>query len=351
MHPNLNDLLVDPVHGKPMTFELGEIDTRGNVVSGQLRAVGGESYPIVSGIPRFVSCNNDAQQQTSEAFAFKWKKLDTYDSEAVKSGVTQWYLKKYNFSSVQEWAQYFNSRKAILDVGCGSGFSASLWLDTPCWQGKALYLGIDISEAVDVAQQRLSHVPNVHFVQADALSLPFHDKSFDTIFSEGVLHHTPSTREALLSASRMLTSGGEFHFYVYRRKGPVREFTDDYIREKIAPLSDEEAWQSLKSLTLLGKALAELHLSVTIPEDIPLLGIQAGTQDIQRLIYYTFTKLFWNEAFSFEENLHINFDWYRPRFAHRQSAEEVSAWCEEAGLDIRWLFEDESGITIRAQKR
>jgi arsenite methyltransferase len=302
-----------------------DVINSGEVVTGQLRAEDGTLYPIRCGIPRFVITEDAGQLQTSEAFTFKWKKRDTYDSPAVKRNAIQWYTEKYGFDTLQAWAEYFDSRHAILDLGCGSGFSSSLWLDTPHWCGRGMWVGVDISEAVDVAYERLRHIPNTHFVQADALSLPFSDGCFDTIFSEGVLHHTPSTRAALLSASRVLALGGEFHFYVYRRKGPVREFTDDYIREQIASLSDEEAWDAMRSLTRLGQALAELQTKVVVPEDVPQLGIEAGEYDVQRLVYWNFAKLYWNEAFSFEENVHANFDWYRPRYAHRQSAEDVHA--------------------------
>ncbi len=54
---------------------------------------------------------------------------------------------------------------------------------------------------------------------------------------------------------------------------------------------------------------------------------------------------------SFEENVHINFDWYRPAYAHRQSPEEVRAWCSEAGLAVDYMHVDDSGITVKATRR
>ncbi len=134
------------------------------------------------------------------------------------------------------------------------------------------------------------------------------------------------------------------------RKGPVRKFTDDYIREAISRMSDEEAWDEMRSLTRLGQALSELHASVKLEDDIPLLGIKSGEYDVQRLIHWNFAKLYWNEEWSFEENVHVNFDWYRPYYAHRQSADEVRQWCEEARLAISWFDEQESGFSVRAVK-
>lgn len=340
--------LVDPVLKGPLHLDVREGGDE--VVEGSLRTDGGTEYPVRNGIPRFVLPQDNAQRQTSEAFRFKWTKRDTYDSEAARHNASRWYIEKYGFESLDAWAACYSSHRAVLDVGCGSGFSSSLWLRSPSWDGTAMWVGVDISEAVDVARERLSQVPNTHFVQADVLALPFPDESFDVVFSEGVLHHTPSTRAALLAASRVLAPGGQFHFYVYRRKGPVREFTDDYIREQISALSDESAWDLMRPLTKLARVLFEAGAKVEIRDAIPLLGMAAGTYDVQRLIYWHFAKLYWNPALSFEENTHVNFDWYRPRYAHRQTREEVDGWCKEAALAIEWFHEQESGFTIKAVK-
>jgi hypothetical protein len=113
-------------------------------------------------------------------------------------------------------------------------------------------------------------------------------------------------------------------------------------------LPPEEAWNLLRPLTKLGQALADLHTEVEVPEDIPYLDIRAGRHDIQRLVYWHFAKLFWNEAFAFEENNHVNFDWYHPRYAHRQTEKEVRRWCDEAGLSVFHFDVQESGFTVRA---
>jgi SAM-dependent methyltransferase len=203
---------------------------------------------------------------------------------------------------------------------------------------------------VDVARDRLGSAPRTSFVQADVMHLPFRAGSFDTVFSEGVLHHTPSTRDALREVLSVLRPGGQALFYVYRRKGPVRELADDHLRDVIAPLDPEAAWDQLRPLTKLARALSELRVEVDVPEDVALLGIAAGRYDVQRLVYWHFAKLFWNDELSFEENVHVNFDWYHPRYAHRQSEEEVLAWCREERLTVDHLDVQESGITVRATK-
>lgn len=342
MKPSLLEKLADPVARKPLTLAAD---------GASLNGADGAKYPITNGIARFVLTDDVGQQQTSKSFGFKWKKRDTYDSPAAKGAAAKWYLEKYDFASLEAWAEYFDRRESVIDIGSGSGFSSSLFLDNPRWTGHAMWVGVDISEAIDVAQERLANVANTHFVQGDALQLPFRDGSFDTVFSEGVLHHTPSTHDALLSAARVLATGGEACLYVYKKKAPIREFTDDYVREQIAPLSDEDAWDAMRSLTELGRALAATKATVDLKVDVPLLGIKAGQHDVQRLVYWNIAKLFWNEALAFEENVHVNFDWYRPRYAHRQTEAQVREWCEEARLDVRRLHDSEAGYTVRAVKR
>jgi SAM-dependent methyltransferase len=302
----------------------------------------------VGGIPRFVRTDDAGQKQTESSFAFKWGRTESYDGGAMRSVFQEWFLARYGFASSQDAQAYF-APKRVLDAGCGSGFSAAIWM--PPGGPSGGFVGMDISGAVDVARQRLGADGRCDFVQGDVLSPPLRRGSFDAIVSEGVLHHTPSTKGALLSLSPLLASGGEFLFYVYRKKAPVREFTDDYVREQIAKLPPEEAWNALRSLTLLGKALADLRTEVEVPEDVPLLGIQKGKHDVQRLIYWHFAKMFWNPAYSVEENNHINFDWYHPRYSHRQTEAEVRRWCDEAGLDIERFHPEESGFTVRARRR
>lgn len=350
MKTALLELLVDPQTHGPLTLEGASAAHDGTVMEGALVSERAERYPIRAGIPRFVRTDDPGQAQTSSTFGYKWGRRATYEDSTALETYGRWLLEKYGFGSIEAWASYFDGRRRILDVGCGSGYSSALWLDTPHWKGRAMWVGVDISDAIDVARERLASVANTHFVQADALEMPFPTGAFDTIFSEGVLHHTPSTREALLACSRLLAPGGDFHFYVYRKKAPVREFTDDHVRAAVAPMTNDEAWDAMRPLTKLARALAHLNASVEV-EDIPVLGIKAGTYDVQRLIYWNFAKLFWNDSYPFEANVHVNFDWYRPHYANRQTESEVRSWCAEADLRIERFHAEESGFTVIASKR
>lgn len=351
MRRSLLNILVDPISRLPLQIEEQKKGEGDIIIEGSLHSSEGKSYRITNGIPRFVYIEDPKQEQTQHSFGFKWQQRATYDSPQVYSINQQWLVERYGFVDVNQMQEFFTQRSRILDAGCGSGFSSSLWL-TPAWlnAGQTEWFGVDISVAVDVAQERLGSLARTNFIQADILQLPFRGQSFDTIFPDGVLHHTPSTEAALKSLAACLEPEGQILFYVYCKKAPIREFTDDYIRDLISPLSPEEAWNALQPLTRLGQALAEVHAEIEVPEDIPYLGIKAGRHDVQRLIYWHFAKLFWNEAYNFEENNHINFDWYHPKYAHRHTEEEIRRWCEEANLKIIHFNVQESGYSVRANK-
>ena len=115
-------------------------------------------------------------------------------------------------------------------------------------------------------------------------------------------------------------------------------------------MSPQQAWEALEPLTQLGIALGELGAEIEIGQPIDLLGIPAGRIDVQRLFYWHVAKMFYRPDLSFDEMNHINYDWYAPANAARQSAEEVRAWCAEFGLAIEREVVEEAGITIVARR-
>lgn len=306
-------------------------------------------YVYAGDITRQISVYSPQQVQTQDAFAFKWAKRDTYESDTAKKVAREWELQGFFAGDECAIGNVVFPGCRFMDAGCGSGFSAlALFGDI---LDHAHYLGVDISSAVDVAKQRFAEGGiKAEFMQADLLSLPFKEPIFDVIFSPGVLHHTDSTEQGIKRLASVIVKGGKFLFYVYRKKAPIREWTDDYVRDAIRKLNDEEAWKVLEPLTKLGIALGELNAEVAVPEDIPILGIPKGRIDVQRLFYWYVIKAYYRSEFSLDETNHINFDWFRPLNCHRQTPEEVRKWCEEANLRIDRMHAEEAGIYVVATK-
>lgn len=296
---------------------------------------------------------SDNQTQTKDAFAFKWAKRDTYESEEMKQASYNWLIERYCQNKPENLETLLgenNTEKIILDAGCGSGYSGLILFQKYLKQHH--YLGIDISNAVWVAKQRFEELGlSGSFAQSSLTELDFiPDNSIDIIFSEGVLHHTDNTEGSLKYLSKKIKKGGLMMFYVYAKKAPIREFTDDYIREQLLPLTDEEAWEKLKPLTQLGIKLGKLDTQITIDQDIDVLGIKKGSYDLQRFFYWHICKMYYRSEFAFDEMNHINFDWFRPLNCHRHTPEEIRTWCEDINLDIELMNIQESGITVVARK-
>jgi SAM-dependent methyltransferase len=313
------------------------------------RLTGGQAFVIRDGIPRSLALLSPAQSQTEETFGFKWKMRETFESEASLAGMRKWLVERYGDVARSDWLAEHGEGPLMIDAGCGASMSALELF------GEALprlrYLGVDVSEAIDVAADRFAERGyQAGFIQADISNLPFPQSSVDLIFSEGVLHHTDSTKNALGALARLLKPGGRFLFYVYQKKGPIREFTDDYVRDKLQVMSPQQAWEAVEPLTQLGIALGELDAEIEIEKPIELLGIPAGKIDVQRLFYWHVAKAFYRPDLSFDEMNHINYDWYAPANAHRQSRDEVRAWCAEFGLAIEREVIEDAGIAVVARK-
>jgi glycosyltransferase involved in cell wall biosynthesis/ubiquinone/menaquinone biosynthesis C-methylase UbiE len=71
------------------------------------------------------------------------------------------------------------------------------------------------------------------FVHHDAESLPFDDRSFDLVYSNGVLHHTPNTRRVVQEIKRVLKPGGQVIVMMYA------ELSLHYWRELVGRLGLE----------------------------------------------------------------------------------------------------------------
>ncbi len=102
----------------------------------------------------------------------------------------------------------------VLEIGVGMGAHAQLLA-----QAARSYIGIDLtSAAVDATKRRfeLFGVPGT-ILRMDAEDLTFPDRTFDFVWSWGVIHHTSNTRAALAEIRRVLKPGGRAGVMVYHR--------------------------------------------------------------------------------------------------------------------------------------
>jgi len=288
---------------------------------------------------------------TADSFRDKWeqnKRLAFEETLREGSDIFSWILERNGFTGPAEFARFLKGKGRVLDAGCGNGrVTALLRRYSPA---TTEIVGIDLVSS-EIARENLEmfHLSdNVHFFEKDLLGDLTDLGKFDFIYCQEVLHHLSDPEQALHNLCSILSSKGEIAIYVYRKKAPVREFVDDYVRGKISELTYEEAMQSCKQITELGRSLSQRGIKIQVPR-VDVLEIKEGEYDLQRFIYHFFTKCFWNPDLAFQENAAINFDWYHPQIATRHTLEEVKEWFLRARLSIVHETADFYGITVRGK--
>lgn len=346
----------------------------GHVIEGVLQERDGFWYPIIRGVPCFLRGlirpdfeafrekyglprlqnkgkrdHAEAQQLlTNKTFSDKWCRFRNYGlASEHHEFLFTWYCKKLGFATLDELKKFYKKKKLILEAGPGSGFNSKFMAEN----STAQVFAADISDAAFTVFENTKDLSNCHVIQADLMNLPFVDQVFDFIIADGVLHHTPNTKKAFRALYEKLKPGGQFFFYVYKKMGAVRQFCDQYIRKTFSKLAPEECYDACEGLTELGRELSRLNVKIELKKPIPILGIPAGIHNVQRLVYYNFVKCFWNDAFDFETNNMVNFDWYHPHNAWQHTQEEVEGWLKE--LNVRkYSFNDSNpnGISVLLRK-
>ena len=317
------------------------------ILEGSLICSKNHRFPIKGGIPRLVVDNAKTFVKTEDSFSSKWKNYNkTYHSKKWFDGQKKWFLERFGWKTVFNFNKFLKTRTRILDAGTGVGNSAKLFSSNP----KADVFAIDASESVIFAYKKYRNLPNIHFLQADIRKLPFKKNFFDFICSDQVLHHTKDTESSFKILTKLLAKNGIISIYVYKIKGPMREFADNFIRESTVKMTEKQCIEFSKDMAILGKNLSKIKKTIIIPRDIPILQIKAGTYDVQRFIYWNFLKCWWSGDVPFDQSVATNFDWYFPEYAYRHSPKEVKKWFKDSKLKITHLNEIESGISISGKK-
>ncbi len=141
--------------------------------------------------------------------------------------------------------------KVVLDGGCGTGIGAIGFK----MLGAKEVMGIDISPgALSTASNLAQELKlDISFQQRDLLNLDLGQRSFDIIYSFGVLHHTGNTRLAFENLLRYLKPGGKFVLALYV-KTPLT-FLHQGLRKFLLtlPAFTRIPISRLASVTMIGK--------------------------------------------------------------------------------------------------
>lgn len=121
------------------------------------------------------------------------------------------------------------SGKKVLEIGCGAGGHSAMFARHGA-ELTSLDISLDISlDRVSATRKKLrllgSKAKTATALQGNAEILLFSDDSFDIVYSNGVLHHTPNTAGAIDEVYRVLRPGGRAAIMLYCKSSVNYWFT------------------------------------------------------------------------------------------------------------------------------
>ena len=115
------------------------------------------------------------------------------------------------------WAlnRYGVGARSFLEIGCGMGFHTETMV-----RAGARVTAVDLSPTSVAATRRRLELKGLQaeVIEGDAEHLPFEDRSFDFVWSWGVIHHSSRTGRVVRNIARVLRPEGECRVMVYNRQ-------------------------------------------------------------------------------------------------------------------------------------
>ncbi len=272
------------------------------------------AYPITNGVPRFVLPDLAPEvRHTARNFGASWK---------IWHGIDDGKYERQLFDWLPDLSPRDVRGKRLLDAGCGKGRHLRIMARL----GAAEIVGVDLSDAVDVARANTRGLANVHIVQADVHHLPLRG-GFDLAYSVGVLHHVPDPGRAFDAVVDQVRPGGTAACWVYGRE------SNGWIVCLVNPLRTMVTRHlppaAVRAIAFVMGAVLQLVIhGIYIPAEA--LGL--------KLFYHRYMKYL--GRLGFREVRHVVYDHLIAPTAFYLRRDQVRAWLDEAGLvdqRIAWV--------------
>ncbi len=202
----------------------------------------------------------------------------------------------------------FFAGKRVLDAGCGMG----RWSWCALQKGAAEVRGFDLHDGIEYARRLAGGDVRAQFLKGNIFELPFPPRSFDSVMSIGVIHHTGDTRRAFSSLATLVKPGGWLFIQVYKTRGEVM----DRRLNRLLRLTSRLPHRLLYALCYL----------VVVLRQVPLVKnlVQAANHYVMILSH--------SRNRSFHRNVADTFDWHCCPYRTYHTEDEVIRWFKEEGF-------------------
>jgi uncharacterized protein YbaR (Trm112 family)/SAM-dependent methyltransferase len=209
--------------------------------------------------------------------------------------------------------------KLALEVGIGIGGIAHAM----CREEGCELVGMDLSYAVDQARRHFGRNPRLHIVQGSIFAPPFRSRVFDIVYSQGVIHHTYSTRKAFNQIAKFPKTDGMLYVWVYSHES-----------ERLTLLRRALLAVETVSRPVLSRLPGPIQTACLLPA-VPAYMLYQNFYRRRKMGSEFTTTYGWNEA------LHAARDRLIPPFAHRHGYEEMAEWFKEENYGQLEFLRDE----------
>ncbi len=192
---------------------------------GLVCSVCGTGYPVPRGIPILVRLAEDQGRAKADMQRFWGELYDAvYHEDDLRLVREEFKTQLSGLEDLLVWREHIAAKemplneiegKRVLEIGSGAGAHSALFASKG-----AIIFSVDITwERVLATDNKLGLINGSEnmALQADAEELPFPNEHFDIVYSNGVLHHTPNTRKAILEVFRVLKPKGKAVIMMYAR--------------------------------------------------------------------------------------------------------------------------------------
>jgi SAM-dependent methyltransferase len=291
------------------------------IVEGALScAACARAYPVRRGVPRFADAREVEADKASTAanFGWQWQHFTQRDEH---------YAEQFLGWIAPVRPEFFKD-KLVLEGGCGKGRHTRLAAE---WGAREV-VGVDLSDAVEVAFEETRDLENAHVVQADVYRLPLKRRAFDYAFSVGVLHHLPDPRAGFVALSKHVREGGHLSAWVYGAEN------NEWLVRFVSPLREQVTSRMSRGALLQLSKLPTVAIFAATKLVYAPLNRRARTQAFARRLFYNdyFNHL---AQFGWREQHTIVFDHLVAPTSHYIARAEFEDWWREIGandVELSW---------------